>query len=215
MKPEISMVIPIYNEEDSIPHLYEELDGVLQELGRPYEVIVVDDGSRDRSFELLAEIHEKNSSWRVFQFRRNFGQTAAMQAGFDAARGDVVITIDADLQNDPHDIPKLLNIMEEGDYDIVSGWRKDRQEPFLSRRLPSMLANRLISETTGVALHDYGCSLKAYRSAVVKNVRLYGELHRFIPALASHVGVRVTEVPVNDRRRMFGSSKYGLAARSA
>ncbi len=210
MKPEISMVIPIYNEEQSIPPLYDELDGVLQELGRPYEVIVVDDGSRDRSFELLAEIHERNPRWRVLQFRRNFGQTAGMQAGFDAARGNVIITIDADLQNDPHDIPKLLEVMEEGDYDIVSGWRKDRQEPFLSRRLPSMLANRLISETTGVTLHDYGCSLKAYRAEVVKNVRLYGELHRFIPALASHVGVRVTEVPVNDRRRMFGSSKYGI-----
>jgi len=210
MRPHISMVVPIYNEEESIPYLYEELDGVLQSLNRPYEVILIDDGSRDRSFEMLAELHEQNPRWRVIQFRRNFGQTAPMQAGFDAARGKTIITIDADLQNDPNDIPMILETMEEGDYDIVSGWRKDRQEPFLSRRLPSMLANRLISETTGVSLHDYGCSLKAYSAEVVKNVRLYGELHRFIPALASHVGVKVTEVPVNDRRRRFGSSKYGI-----
>ncbi|MEO0562459.1 MAG: glycosyltransferase family 2 protein [Chloroflexota bacterium] len=209
-QPDISMVVPIYNEEESIPHLYEELDGVLQSLDRPYEVIVIDDGSRDDSFRLLAELHQKNPRWRVVQFRRNFGQTAAMQAGFDASRGKIVITIDADLQNDPNDIPMLLEKMESEDYDIVSGWRKDRQEPFLSRRLPSMLANRLISETTGVSLHDYGCSLKAYRREVVKNVRLYGELHRFIPALASHVGVKVAEVPVNDRRRMYGASKYGI-----
>jgi glycosyltransferase involved in cell wall biosynthesis len=210
MTPEISMVVPIYNEEQSIPHLYEELDGVLQQLERPYEVVIIDDGSRDDSFKLLRDIHEENPRWRVIQFRRNFGQTAAMQAGFDAARGDIIITIDADLQNDPRDIPMLLQTMEEGDYDIVSGWRKDRQEPFFSRRLPSMLANGLISKTTGVSLHDYGCSLKAYRAEVVKNVRLYGELHRFIPAIASHVGVRVTEVPVNDRRRQFGQSKYGI-----
>jgi glycosyltransferase involved in cell wall biosynthesis len=210
MAPDISVVVPVYNEEESIPHLYEELDGVLASIGRSYEVVIVDDGSRDKSFEALQRVHEQNPRWRVIQFRRNFGQTAAMQAGFDAAHGDIVFTIDADLQNDPKDIPTILETMEAGDYDIVSGWRKDRQEPFLSRRLPSMLANRLISSTTGVTLHDYGCSLKAYRREVVKNVRLYGELHRFIPALASPVGIRVSEVPVNDRRRQFGSSKYGI-----
>ncbi|MEL7234351.1 MAG: glycosyltransferase family 2 protein, partial [Chloroflexota bacterium] len=182
----------------------------LEPMQRPYEIIVVDDGSRDGSFKALQEIHEKDPRWHIIQFRRNFGQTAGMQAGFDAARGDIVITSDADLQNDPQDIPRLIEMMEDGDYDIVSGWRKDRKEPFVSRRLPSMLANRLISRTTGVSLHDYGCSLKAYRSEVVKNVQLYGELHRFIPALASHVGVRVAEVPVNDRARKFGKSKYGI-----
>lgn len=210
MKPEVSVVIPIYNEEQSIPHLYEELNGVMESLNRPYEVITIDDGSRDASFAKLRDIHEADPRWRVITFRRNFGQTAAMQAGFDLAQGDIVFTIDADLQNDPADIPKILHVMEDGNYDIVSGWRKDRQEPFFSRRLPSMLANRLISRTTGVSLHDYGCSLKAYRGDVIKNVQLYGELHRFIPALASHVGVTVAEVPVNDRRRQFGKSKYGI-----
>ena len=208
--PEISVVIPLYNEEKSIPPLYDELTSVLETLDRPYEVIVIDDGSTDNSFGELSDIHARDSRWHIIQFRRNFGQTAGMQAGFDAARGDIVLTIDADLQNDPRDIPKIIETMEDGDYDIVSGWRKDRKEPFISRRLPSMLANRLISRTTGVVLHDYGCSLKAYRKDVIKNVQLYGELHRFIPALASPVGVRVTEVPVNDRSRRFGTSKYGI-----
>ncbi len=210
MQPDISVVIPLYNEGESIPDLYKELTSVLERMNRPYEVVVVDDGSKDDSFAKLSDIHNRDGRWHVIQFRRNFGQTAGMQAGFDAARGDIVITIDADLQNDPNDIPKLVELMEEGDYDVVSGWRKDRQEPFLSRRLPSMLANRLISRTTGVSLHDYGCSLKAYSREVIKNVQLYGELHRFIPALASPVGIRVAEVPVNDRRRKYGKSKYGI-----
>jgi len=154
-------------------------------------------------------VHERDPRWRVIRFRRNFGQTAGFSAGFDAARGQIVITSDADLQNDPRDIPRLLAKMAEG-YDIVSGWRVNRKEPFLSRRLPSMIANRLISGATGVTLHDYGCSLKAYRSEVVKSVRLYGELHRFIPAIASWMGVSVAEVPVNDRARRFGRSKYGI-----
>jgi glycosyltransferase involved in cell wall biosynthesis len=206
---DISVVIPLYNEEESIEPLYEELSPVLDALDRAYEVVIVDDGSRDGSFAQLKKIHARDPRWKVIRFRRNYGQTAALSAGFEAAAGDVVITLDADLQNDPRDIPKLLARLDEG-YDIVSGWRKDRKEPFFSRRLPSMTANWLISTTTGVALHDYGCTLKAYRSVVVKNIRLYGELHRFIPAVASSIGVTVAEVPVNDRARRFGKSKYGI-----
>ncbi len=213
MKPELSIVIPLYNEAENIPALYAELTAALMAVGRSYEVIVVDDGSRDGSFERLREIHERDPRWRIIRFRRNFGQTAGFSAGFAAAQGDVVITSDADLQNDPRDIPKLLAKMDEG-YDIVSGWRMDRKEPFLSRRLPSMMANRMISSATGVTLHDYGCSLKAYRSEVVKNVHLYGELHRFIPALASWMGVTVAEVPVNDRARSSARASTASAAPS-
>lgn len=207
--PDISVVIPLYNESESIPSLYDELSVALNEMPYNYEVIVVDDGSQDDSFFKLKAIHEQDPRWRIIRLRQNFGQTAGLSAGFDAARGGVVITMDADLQNDPRDIPKLMSKIEEG-YDIVSGWRVDRKEPFVSRRLPSILANGLISRTTHVSLHDYGCTLKAYRSEVVKNVRLYGELHRFIPAVASWMGVTVTEVPVNDRARRFGKSKYGI-----
>lgn len=207
--PYLSIVIPVYNEEDNIEPLYKELTQSLQEIGHNYEIIVVDDGSSDRSFERLQAIYELDPQWRIIKLRRNFGQTAALSAGFDAARGKIVITMDADLQNNPRDIPKLLDKMEEG-YDIVSGWRQDRKEPFFSRRLPSIMANNLISRTTNVSLHDYGCTLKAYRSEVVKNVKLYGELHRFIPALASWMGVKVAEVPVSDRARRFGKSKYGI-----
>ncbi|HEX2906310.1 MAG TPA: glycosyltransferase family 2 protein [Phototrophicaceae bacterium] len=206
---DISVVIPLYNEAESIPSLYNELTEVLSQLPYSYEVIVVDDGSRDESFARLKTVHEHDPRWRIIRLRQNFGQTAGMAAGFEAAQGRIVITTDADLQNDPHDIPQLLEKFEEG-YDIVSGWRMNRKEPFFSRRLPSMLANRLISRTTHVALHDYGCTLKAYHRDVVKNVRLYGELHRFIPALASWMGVRIAEVPVNDRARRFGKSKYGI-----
>jgi glycosyltransferase involved in cell wall biosynthesis len=206
---ELSIVIPLYNEAENIEPLYAELSTALDAIGRTWEVIVVDDGSRDDSFARLKIIHERDPRWKVIRFRRNFGQTAGFSAGFDAAQGEIVLTLDADLQNDPQDIPKLLAKMNEG-YDIVSGWRMERKEPFLSRRVPSMMANRMISRVTGVALHDYGCSLKAYRSDVVKNVRLYGELHRFIPAVASWMGVTVVEVPVNDRERQFGSSKYGI-----
>jgi glycosyltransferase involved in cell wall biosynthesis len=209
MNPELSIVIPLYNEAANVEPLYAELTAALAEVGRTYEVIVVDDGSRDDSYARLRAVHERDPRWRIIRFRRNFGQTAGFSAGFTAARGAIVITSDADLQNDPRDIPVLLAKMDEG-YDIVSGWRVNRKEPFLSRRLPSSLANRMISGATGVALHDYGCSLKAYRSEVVKSVRLYGELHRFIPALASWMGVTVAEVPVNDRARQFGKSKYGL-----
>jgi glycosyltransferase involved in cell wall biosynthesis len=207
--PDLSVVIPIYNEEDNILPLYEELSAALIPLGRDYEVLAVDDGSQDNSFEQLKAVHGRDKRWRVIRFRRNFGQTAGLAAGFQYARGRIIITIDADLQNDPCDIALLLVKLDEG-YDIVSGWRRNRKEPFLSRRLPSMLANGLISRTTGVSLHDYGCTLKAYRTEVVRNLNLYGELHRFVPALASAVGAEVTEVPVSDRARRFGKSKYGI-----
>ena len=208
--PELSIVIPLYNEAENVEPLYAELSAALADTGRSYEVVIVDDGSRDDSFARLRTVHERDPRWRIIRFRRNFGQTAGFSAGFDAARGAIIITSDADLQNDPRDIPKLLAKMDEG-FDIVSGWRVDRKEPFLSRRLPSIMANRMISSSTGVALHDYGCSLKAYRREVVRNIHLYGELHRFIPAVASAIGVTVAEVPVNDRARRFGSSKYGIS----
>ena len=206
----LSIVIPLYNEEESIPSLYTRLTAALEEYGRPFEAIIIDDGSSDRSFELLADIAHKDTRYKIIRLRRNFGQTAAFSAGFDAARGDVIITMDADLQNDPADIPLLMGKIEEG-YDIVSGWRKDRQDRFLDRKLPSMIANRMISNVTDVRLHDYGCSLKAYRRDLLQHVRLYGEMHRFIPALAVQVGGTVTEVPVNHHARQYGSSKYGIS----
>ncbi len=206
---DISVVIPLFNEEESIAHLYTDLSAALETLNRTYEVIIVDDGSADGSFIELKKVHQADPRWRVIRFRRNFGQTAALTAGFDAARGAITITMDADLQNDPRDIPKLLEKIDEG-YDIVSGWRINRKEPFFTRRLPSITANWLIARATGVYLHDYGCTLKAYRSDVSQNVSLYGELHRFIPAIASGMGVTFTEVAVNDRKRQFGRSKYGL-----
>lgn len=208
--PRISIVIPLYNEEESIPHLWEQLDKAIANYGQPAEVIIVDDGSKDRSFALLQEIAQRDQRFTIIRFRRNFGQTAAFAAGFAQATGDVVITMDADLQNDPMDIPLLMAKVDEG-YDIVSGWRKDRQDRYWDRKLPSMLANRLISNVTEVQLHDYGCSLKAYRRDVLQHVHLYGELHRFIPALASQVGGTVTEVPVNHRSRQYGRSKYGIS----
>jgi len=208
---DLSIVMPVYNEAGALPALHAELTAVLGRLGRSYEIVAVDDGSTDGSLQVLRRLQADDPHLRIVRFRRNFGQTAAFAAGFDHARGRVVITIDADGQNDPADIPRLLETMEEGDYDIVSGWRQDRKEPFITRRLPSIVANRIISRTTGVSLHDYGCSLKAYRAEVVKNVHLYGELHRFIPALAGWMGVRVAEVGVNDRPRTYGRSKYGLS----
>ncbi len=208
--PYLSIVIPLYNEAESVPALHAELAAVLDALACRSEVIVVDDGSIDGSFAALQAVHERDPRWVILRFRRNHGQTTALSAGFAKAAGEVVITSDADLQNDPRDIPRLLAKLDEG-YDIVSGWRKDRKEPFLTRRLPSMLANSLISRVTGVHLHDYGCTLKAYRSVVIKNIQLYGELHRFIPAVASQIGVQVAEIPVNDRPRIHGSSKYGIS----
>lgn len=209
-RPVLSVVVPVYNEEESVPHLYDRLNTALEAYGRPYEVIAVDDGSRDRSFALLREIAERDPRWRVVRFRRNFGQTAGFAAGFDRALGEYIVTIDADLQNDPNDIPALISRADEG-FDVVSGWRARRQDPFINRKLPSMIANRLISWVTGVYLHDYGCSLKVYRAEVVKNINLYGELHRFIPAIASWQGVAVTEMPVNHNARQYGKSKYGIS----
>jgi len=207
---ELSVVVPVLNEEESLPLLYQRLSEVLTENNYQYEIIVIDDGSTDGSFDILQALQAGDEHLRVVQFRRNYGQTAAFAAGFDRARGDVVITIDADLQNDPADIPALLAKMAEG-YDVVSGWRVDRQDRFLDRRLPSIVANRMISWTTGVHIHDYGCSLKAYRRQVLDDVQLYGELHRFLPALAHAAGARVAEIPVSHHPRRFGKAKYGLS----
>jgi glycosyltransferase involved in cell wall biosynthesis len=209
VSPYLSVVVPILNEEESIQTLYDRLTESLNATGYAYEILAVDDGSRDQSFAILKRLAQADPRLRVIRFRRNFGQTAAFSVGFERARGKIIITIDADLQNDPADIPLLLNKLDEG-YDVVSGWRKQRKDPYIKRRLPSMLANRLISLATGVHLRDYGCSLKAYRSEVVKNVQLYGELHRFIPAIASWQGVAVAEIPVTHHPRRFGSSKYGI-----
>src|SRR5215210_146898 len=206
----LSIVIPIYNEVENIPELHEELQGVLVKLGRPYEILYVDDGSKDGSFNLLRKLSEEHPEVVVIQFRRNFGQTAALAAGLEASQGDVVIFMDGDLQNDPAEIPRLVQTMEEGGFDVVSGWRKNRQDAEISRKLPSRMANWLISRVSGVQLHDYGCTLKAYRRDVLKNVRLYGEMHRFIPAYAAWAGATVTEMPVNHRARKYGTSKYGI-----
>ncbi len=206
---EISLVIPVYNEEESLPELYEQLGRVCPGLGKPYEIIFIDDGSTDGSFATLTRLRAGDPRVRIIRFRRNFGQTAALAAGFDHARGDVIVTLDADLQNDPADIAALLAKIDAG-YDIVSGWRKDRKDRFLSRRLPSILANALISRFTGVKLHDYGCTLKAFRREVIKNINLYGELHRFIPAIASTMGVTIAEIEVRHRPRLKGKSKYNI-----
>jgi glycosyltransferase involved in cell wall biosynthesis len=208
--PELTIVIPMRDEEPNIPRLYERLTGALDALGKPYEMIMVDDGSRDRTFALLQGLAANDSRLRVVRLRRSFGQTAAFSAGFARARGEIVITMDGDLQNDPDDIPRLLAKIDEG-YDVVSGWRKNRRDAYWSRTFPSRIANGLISKVTGVELHDYGCSLKAYRTAVLKNIQLYGELHRFIPAIASWQGVDVTELPVNHSARQAGTSKYGIS----
>jgi glycosyltransferase involved in cell wall biosynthesis len=208
--PELSIVVPIYNEIESVGPLCEQLHDALQKLERSYETILIDDGSTDGTWDRLVELSGSYPNLHLVRLRGNYGQTAAMSAGFEAATGDVVITLDADLQNDPADIPLLLDSMGD-EYDVVSGWRKDRKDKFLTRRLPSMIANALISKITGVPLHDYGCTLKAYRKDVIKDVRLYGEMHRFIPALASWVGGSVTEVAVNHRARQFGISKYGIS----
>ena len=205
------MVVPLFNEERNIPLLHDELCQAVNGLEEDqFEFVFVDDGSKDASLARLEEIQKQDARVVVVSFRRNFGQTAAMAAGFDYASGDVIITMDADLQNDPGDIPKLLAKVREG-YDVVTGWRFDRKDAFINRRLPSIIANFLISFTTGVKLHDYGCTLKAFRKEVVKNVRLYGEMHRFIPAIASGMGIEYTEIVVNHRSRRFGTSKYGIS----
>lgn len=205
----LSVVIPLFNEEENVLLLHERLRKALDPLGQEYEILFVDDGSTDRTLSLLEKIQAEDSRVIVLSLRRNFGQTAAFAAGFDFSRGDVVVTMDGDLQNDPSDIPKLIAMMK--DNDLVSGWRKKRKDPFFTRRLPSIVANWLISNVTGVKLHDYGCSLKAYRREVIKNLKLYGEMHRFIPAVASWYGVRVAEVETVHHPRLHGKSKYGIS----
>ena len=210
MNPELSVVIPIRNESPNIEALYVEMTQALDRWGRSYEVLAIDDGSTDDSFDRLVRCQRRDPRWRIIRFRRNFGQTAGFAAGFRHARGRFIATADGDLQNDPWDLADMIRRVEEGS-DIVCGWRKDRKDPWLTRRLPSELANKLISWSTGVKLHDYGCSLKVYRAEVVKPLKLYGEMHRFVPAIASEMGVRIDEVVVNHRPRTKGSSKYGLS----
>ena len=209
-KVDISVVIPIYNEEGNILPLFNDLQSVLEKSDRKYEVILIDDGSRDKTFENLLKVHKKNKKFKIIKLRRNFGQTQAMKAGFEYASGEIIITMDADLQNDPEDIPKILEKMEEG-YDIVSGWRKNRKDKMVTRRVPSIIANKIISGLFGVKLHDFGCTLKAYRKEVIENIELYGEMHRYIPALASWMGIKVAEIPVNHRQRQSGKAKYGIS----
>jgi glycosyltransferase involved in cell wall biosynthesis len=205
----ISVVVPLYNEEENIAELHGKVKKVLEATGEEYEIIFIDDGSTDRTLELLQEIQTGDDRVIVLSFRRNFGQTAAFAAGFDYASGDVIVTMDGDLQNDPDDIPKFLVAIK--DNDVVSGWRKKRKDPFFSRKLPSVMANWLISRVTGVKLHDYGCSLKAYRREVIKNLKLYGEMHRFIPAVANLYGVKIAEVETVHHPRLKGKSKYGIS----
>ena len=208
--PSLSVVVPLYNEEGSLPHLISQLLTTLRPLGRSFEIVLVDDGSRDGTAALLSDQVERIPELVAVLLRRNYGQTAAMAAGFDASRGEVIVTLDGDLQNDPADIPLLVDQLERGPLDLVSGWRHERKDNRLSRLLPSLLANRLIARVTGVRLHDYGCSLKAYRREVVADMNLYGELHRFLPALAFIEGARIGEVRVNHHPRRYGKSKYGI-----
>jgi len=210
VRPEISVFLPVYNEEPNLRPLHQKLDDALRALGRSAEIVFVDDGSSDGSLHILRELAETDPRVRVVALRRNYGQTAAMSAGIDSARGEVLIPMDADLQNDPADIIRLLDKLDEG-YDVVSGWRKNRKDKMVTRKIPSRIANRLISWIGGVPLHDYGCSLKAYRRESLQDVRLYGEMHRFIPIYASWAGARVTEIPVEHHPRTMGKSKYGLS----
>ncbi|MFA5044223.1 MAG: glycosyltransferase family 2 protein, partial [Kiritimatiellia bacterium] len=207
---DVSVIVPVYNEVENVERLCAKLHASLARIGRAYELILVDDGSRDGTWEKLKEQAARIPHLRLIRLRRNFGQTAAMSAGMHQAKGEIMVTLDADLQNDPDDIPLLLERMDRG-FDVVSGWRKDRKDPFINRRLPSIIANALISRVTGVPIHDFGCTLKAYRREVLENVELYGEMHRFIPALASWVGGSVDEVVVRHYPREFGKSKYGLS----
>ncbi|MGR3317140.1 MAG: glycosyltransferase family 2 protein [Candidatus Anammoxibacter sp.] len=207
---DISIVIPLYNEEESISFLYDSVVQVMEGLNKKYEIIFIDDGSRDRTFEMAKGLQKKDSNLKVLKFRRNYGQTPAMQAGFDYAKGEIIISMDGDMQNDPKDIPGFLEKIEEG-YDIVCGWRKNRKDKLISRKIPSKAANWLIGMVTGVKIHDNGCSLKAYRNAAIKKTRLYSDMHRFIPAMASIAGSSYTEIVVNHHARKFGTSKYGLS----
>ncbi len=205
----VSVVIPVYNEEGSVLPLYQSVCRACDLLREPYEVIFVDDGSRDKTFDILKGIYEQDARVKVLSFRKNTGQTAAMAAGFEYAGGDLIVSMDGDLQNDPVDIPRLLSKLREG-FDVVCGWRKSRQDKFWTRRLPSAVANWIIGRVTGVRIHDNGCSLKAYRASVIKSIALYGEMHRFIPAMATLAGARIAEIVVNHHPRRFGKSKYGI-----
>ena len=207
--PYLSILLPLYNEEENIRLQYEEITAAVDSLKVEYEILFVDDGSTDRSFEILSSIAAHDERVKLIQFRRNFGQTAAMAAGIDHSRGEILVFMDSDLQNDPRDIGRLLEKIEEG-YDVVSGWRKKRKDNLFIRTIPSRIANRLIARVSGVRLHDLGCSLKAYRGEVLRQVKLYGEMHRFIPIHASWVGASITEIPVNHNPRRFGKSKYGI-----
>jgi glycosyltransferase involved in cell wall biosynthesis len=210
MIPEISVVVPMRNESPNVEQLYREVTASLSQFGRPYEIMAIDDGSRDDTFAKLAELQQQDPHLRVIRFRRNFGQTAAFAAGFAHARGRYIVTADGDNQNDPADIPAMVEMLEQKSLDIVCGWRKDRKDPFINRRLPSMIANAIISRATGVRLHDYGCSLKVFRAEVVKQMKLYGEMHRFLPAIAAEFGVEIDEQVVNHRKREHGKSNYGI-----
>ena len=210
LSPLVSFVVPIYNEEENVALLYQELQEVVVQGKLNAEFVFIDDGSSDDTLKNLKVAAQKDRRVKIVELRRNFGQTAAMSAGFDFAEGSIVVTMDGDLQNDPHEVPRMIQKLNEG-YDIVAGWRKNRQDKVLSRIIPSMIANKIISRTTKVELHDYGCSLKVFRAEIVKNIKLYGEMHRFIPAVASQLGVKMCEIPVNHRARQFGTSKYGIS----
>ena len=207
--PFLSIVIPVYNEEDNVVPLFEKIQAACGAINETYEIIFVDDGSKDNTFKVLFELHKTVSHLKVIRFEKNAGQTAAMAAGFEFAQGERIISMDGDLQNDPADIPKLLEKLDEG-YDLICGWRKDRQDTFLTRRVPSIVANWIIGRVTGVPIHDNGCSLKVYRASVIKQVPLYGEMHRFIPAMSTVVGAHIAEIVVTHHARRFGKSKYGL-----
>jgi len=207
--PYISVVVPLLNEGENLPELYNRLKKVLISYDK-YEIIFVDDGSIDNTFEILHQFHEKDSTIKIIRFRRNFGQTAALSAGFNQACGDIIVTMDGDLQNEPEDIPKLIEKMKEG-HDIVCGWRKDRNDPFITKKFPSIISNWLVYRLTGIKIHDSGCTLKAFKSDIIKNIRLYGELHRYIPAVASWMGVSITEIPVKHNARVHGTSKYSFS----
>ena len=209
--PDLSVVVPMRNESPNVGDLHAQITAALTAFGRSYEIVAIDDGSTDDTFGRLAAIQAKDARLRVIRFRRNFGQTAAFAAGFAHARGRYIVTSDGDLQNDPQDIPSMVEMLERDNLDIVCGWRKDRKDAFLNRRLPSMVANKIISVTTGVKLNDYGCSLKVFRADVVKPMKLYGEMHRFLPAIASEFGVAIGEKIVNHRARVHGKSKYGIS----
>ena len=207
---EISIIVPVFNEAGNLETLSAKIKAVMDRMGKSYECIFIDDGSIDNSFTVLRKLANENNFIKVIKLKKNFGQTAAMAAGFDSCGGDVVVTMDADLQNDPEDIPRLLQKMDEG-YDIVSGWRDKRKDPVMTRKLPSFVANLIIAKLTGVKLHDFGCTLKAYKKDVLKNIRLYGEMHRFIPAIASYTGISIAELRVRHHNRRYGLSKYGVS----